>query len=201
MINKIKGILISKKPTLICVDVNGISFELHITLNLYENLPSPQNEVNIISHLYVKDNPISFILYGFADESERECFRQIISVSGIGPKTTMSILSSIKYHDLIQHISAGEHQQLVSVPGVGKKTAERLAVELKDKFNKTFRDELFVSVAQTSEKQKISEIILALISLGYNRIEAEKMINKFLQKSEVKELSIEDSIREILNER
>lgn len=200
MIEYIKGKLISKKPTSIVIESNGLGYSIHITLSAFEILPAAGTEAKIITHLQIKENPFSIVLYGFSDETERECFRQIISVSGIGPKTALSILSAINYRELIELISKGNYLPLTSISGVGKKTAERLALELKDKLAKT---EVEVSASSVNagkfgELNKMSEIISALISLGYNRLEAEKMVRTVSTGNGFMEMSAEDIIKEIL---
>ena len=104
MIEYIQGRLVNKKPTGVIVDANGIGYNINITLSAYEKLPSVNEDVKITVHFYVKESPMSLILYGFADEGEREVFRQIISVSGIGPKTAMSMVSAINYRELTELI-------------------------------------------------------------------------------------------------
>lgn len=200
MIEYIKGKLISKKPTSIVIDSNGLGYNIHITLSAFEILPSAGSEAKIITHLQIRENPFSIVLYGFSDETERECFKHIISVSGIGPKTALSILSAINYRELIELISKGNYLPLTSISGVGKKTAERLALELKDKLSKT-ETEYLPSVSNNGkfgEISKMSEIISALVSLGYNRLEADKMVRTVASNNGFMEMSAEDIIKEIL---
>lgn len=200
MIEYIKGILISKKPTSIVIETNGLGYNIHITLPAFEKLPAAGQEAKIITHFHIKENPFSVILYGFSDENERECFRQIISVSGIGPKTALSILSAIPYDELIELITKGNYLPLTSISGVGRKTAERLALELKDKLVKVETDYVHSSVntGKLGELGKMSEIISALMSLGYNRLEADKMVKSVASKNGFMEMSVEDVIKEIL---
>jgi holliday junction DNA helicase RuvA len=198
MIEYIKGILISKSLTEIIVETGGLGYNIRITLPAYDSLPDINEEVKIITHLHIKENPFSLILYGFSDEKERECFRLIISVSGVGPKTAISILSAIGYRELTKFIASGDFQHLTSISGVGKKTAERLMVELKDKLLKPELALITKTISSNGEPDKLSEIAGALLSLGYNRIEAEKMIRKVSSSVSWKELSVEDIIKEIL---
>lgn len=165
-----------------------------------ENTGSIGDEVKVSVHLNIKDNPFSVTLYGFRDESERECFRQIISVSGIGPKTGLSILSAISYNELIDMISKGNYHPLTSISGVGKKTAERLAVELKDKLGKIESDTQGVTVnsGKLGELGKASEVIGALMALGYNRLEADKMVRAVSSRSDFMDMPTEAAVREIL---
>ena len=200
MIDYIKGKLVSKKAASIVIEAGGIGYSISATLNAIEKTGNIGEEVMISVYLHIKDNPFSVMLYGFVDESERECFRQIISVSGIGPKTGLSILSAIKYSELIEMISKGNYLPLTTISGVGKKTAERLAVELKDKLGKLETETVFtgVNTGKLGELGKASEVIAALISLGYNRLEADKMVKSVSAKSNFMELPAEDLIREIL---
>ena len=137
MIEYIKGKLVSKKPTSAIVESGGIGYLVNITVTAFDSMGNVGDEVTLTSHLHIKDNPFGVILYGFSDENERECFRQIISVSGIGPKTALGILSAMNYNEFIDLVAKGDYLPLTSISGVGKKTAERLALELKDKIGKT----------------------------------------------------------------
>jgi Holliday junction DNA helicase RuvA len=200
MIEYIKGILISKKPAEAIIESSGIGYSVHITLPAYETLPAQGEQTKIITHLQIKENPFAIVLYGFSDESERECFRQIITVSGIGPRTAMSILSAIDYREFTSMIAQGNYLPLTSISGVGKKTAERLALELKDKLAKTVGE---ISAANLTDGRfaelgRLSEVIQALVSLGYNRLEADKLVRAASVKQGFAELSAEDIIKDIL---
>ncbi|MCI0714795.1 MAG: Holliday junction branch migration protein RuvA [Chlorobi bacterium] len=200
MIDYIKGILITKKPTSAVVESNGIGYFVNITIPAFESCGKPGDEVKFVTHLHVKDNPFSVTLYGFSDEGERECFRQIISVSGIGPKTALSILSAINYRELVDLILKGNYMPLTSVSGVGRKTAERLALELKDKLYKTSagNSSSAFDAGKFGELSKEGEIVSALLTLGYNRIEADKMLKAVSGKNGFTDMSPEDIIKEIL---
>lgn len=200
MLEYIKGKLVTKKPTFAVVDSNGIAFEILLTLPAYEILPALNEEVKIITHFHVKENPLTILLYGFSSETERECFRNIISVSGIGPKTAITILSAINFNELIKFISRGDYQALTKISGVGKKTAERLALELKDKLGKLEQDlsHLTFGDVQPEQFSKITEILSALMSLGYNRLEADSMLKKVTRANGFDEMSMEEVIRKIL---
>lgn len=200
MIDYIKGKLINKKAAQLIVEAGGIGYSINCTLGTIENTGSIGDEVMISVHLNIKDNPFSVTLYGFRDEAERECFRQIISVSGIGPKTGLSILSAISYNDLIDMISKGNYHPLTSISGVGKKTAERLAVELKDKLGKVETESAGVALnsGKLGELGKASEVIGALMALGYNRLEADKMVRTISSRSDFMDMPTEAAVREIL---
>lgn len=200
MIDFIKGKVASKNPTLCVIESGGIGFEIHITISAFEKLPKLDCETTVIAYLHVKENPAGFVLYGFADSNEREYFKHIISVSGIGPKTAMSILSSINYIELVEYVTSGNYHPLTSVPGVGKKTAERLAVELRDKFAKSASASSFSNLPEDKYKamNKLSEAMNALISLGYSRMDADKMLSRISSDSKFNEMAIEDIVREAL---
>lgn len=200
MIEFIKGKLISKKPAMAVIEAGGIGYGINTTLGAAENLPPVGEEANIVTHLQIRDNPFTVVLYGFTNEIERDCFRQIISVSGIGPKTAIGILSVINYSELIELIAKGNFIPLTSVPGVGRKTAERLALELKDKLGKTDADNAAIPVysEKFSELNKASEVIQALIALGYNRLEADKLVRNVSSNPGFMDMKPEEVIREIL---
>jgi len=200
MLDYIKGKLVSKKAASLVVEAGGLGYSISATLGAIEQTGDTGSEILIPVHLHIKDNPFSVMLYGFTNETERECFRQIISVSGIGPKTALSILSAINYNELIDMISKGSYHPLTSISGVGKKTAERLAVELKDKIGKIETDvsPANVNSGKLGELGKASEVIAALISLGYNRLEADKMVRSISARNDFMEMSVESIVREIL---
>lgn len=200
MIEFIKGKIVNKKPTSLIIESGGMGFLINITLSAFEKLPPLDSEAKIVTHFHVKENPMGVVLYGFVDEGEREVFRQIISVSGIGPKTAMSMLSAINYREFTELISKGNYMPLTRISGVGKKTAERLAVELKDKLAKTESgfDVSKLGIDTSTDIGKMSGIISALINLGYNRIEADKMVRKIASRQDFMQMPVEEIIKEIL---
>lgn len=200
MLEYIKGVLKNKKTAALIVEAGGIGYNISATLGASEKAGETGAEITVPVHLHIKDNPFSVMLYGFCDETERECFRQIISVSGIGPKTALAILSAINYNELIEMISKGSYHPLTSISGVGKKTAERLAVELKDKIGKIETDSTFaaVNIGKLGELGKASEVISALMALGYNRLEADKMVRQVSARNDFMDMPVEAIVREIL---
>ncbi|MCX7877523.1 MAG: Holliday junction branch migration protein RuvA [Ignavibacteria bacterium] len=198
MIEFIKGKIISKKPTSVIIESNNIGYNILSPVETVQKIGDPGDEVTILTHLHLKDNPISISLYGFKEEGERECFRQIISISGVGPKTALSILSSISYTEFNELVLKGNHLPLTKIPGVGKKTAERLIVELKDKINKTEITSTADLSGKLTQLSKESEILSALMSLGYNRTEADKMLKSFLSGNNISDMKPEEIIKEIL---
>lgn len=171
MITQIRGRLVEKNPTEVVVDCNGVGYLLNISLNTYTALPSDEN-VTLYSHLVVRED--AHILYGFATKTEREVFKLLISVSGVGPSIARTMLSSMTA-DEIQHAIASENVQIIqSVKGIGLKTAQRVLVDLKDKILKTFNmDEVYVATNNTHRDEALS----ALEVLGFQRKQSEKIVN------------------------
>ena len=196
MIASLAGILKFKSPTEVLVDVNGVGYSVLIPLSTFEKLGPLNSPTVLLTHLHVREDAL--ILFGFATEEERHLFRLLISVSGIGPKIAQGILSGISASDLRRHIVTGNSNALTAIPNVGKKTAERLVVELRDKIAKT--DSFGESVLPPGDKREgaRSEALLALTSLGYNRQAAEKGIRTALQETDGANISVEELIKKAL---
>ncbi len=190
MITCLKGKLIQKSPTFIVLDVGGIGYYLHISMNTFENLPLLDKELFIYSEMIVREDSIT--LYGFHSESERQLFRLLISVSGIGPKSGIGILSGISLNDFKSAILTANTTLLQKLPGIGKKTAERLIVELKDKFAKISIQDEGTSIPKNDS---VEEATLALESLGYNKSMAAKAVNSALKQVNNESYSSEDLIK------
>jgi Holliday junction DNA helicase RuvA len=196
MIATLTGILKSKSPTEVLVDVNGIGYSLSIPLSTYSKLGEVNSPIHLLTHLHVREDAVQ--LFGFATESERQLFRQLISITGIGPKTAQGILSGMSVADLQDYILSGNVTALTAVPGVGRKTAERLVVELRDKIGKPDKGiELPVGLGDKNAEIR-NEALLALTSLGYNRLAAEKAIRMALKDSSDTRLGVEELIKRAL---
>jgi Holliday junction DNA helicase RuvA len=165
MIGKITGILSDKNPPEVIVDCHGVGYEVNVPMSTFYNLPATGDKVSLVTHFVVRED--AQILYGFATLAEREAFRQLIKISGVGPRTALSVLSGMSVADLAQAITTQEVGRLVKVPGIGKKTAERLLLELKGKLGGDIGG-LFA--VHTPDAQ--SDIQQALLALGYNDKEA-----------------------------
>ena len=165
MIARLKGILLEKTPPHVVIDCNGVGYECEVPMSTFYNLPSVGETLTLLTHFVVRED--AQLLYGFGTERERATFRQLLKVNGVGAKSALSILSGLSVEDLIQAIALQETGLLVRVPGVGKKTAERLLLELKDKFS----IEGFAANA-SAPKSAASDVLNALVSLGYNEKEA-----------------------------
>ncbi len=172
MITFLNGKLIEALPTQVTVEVNGVGYELLIPLSSYDKLPAPGQPIKILTHLAVRED--AHVLYGFMTAAEREMFRLLINtVSGIGPRTALNILSGINVTAFRGAVANGDVKMLSQISGVGKKTAERIIIELKDKVGKAGAFE--ASSAQhalSHDEQKVNDAVLALMALGYKQPEA-----------------------------
>jgi holliday junction DNA helicase RuvA len=165
MIGRLSGTLGDKNPPQVLVDCNGVGYEVDVPMSTFYNLPGVGEKVTLLTHFVVRED--AQILYGFGSSSEREAFRQLIKISGVGPRTALSVLSGMSVADIAQAVTAQDAGRLVKVPGIGKKTAERLLLELKGKIG---ADLGLASGAATSDAQ--TDILQALVALGYSDKEA-----------------------------
>ncbi len=197
MISHLRGKLIQKSPTEIVIDVNGIGYQVNIPLSTFEKIEKLNGEIDILTYLHVREDAIT--LYGFSTDAEREIFKQLISISGIGPKIAQGILSGISVNELKDAVLMNKIDALTSISGVGRKTAERIILELKNKLGRLEAQET-ISTQTSSQLNLRSEAIVALMSLGFTRTNAEHAICKALSKSEDKDLSVEELIKKALNQ-
>ncbi len=197
MISFITGTLYEKSPTNVIIEKNGIGIEILIPLSTFESLGSPGQVITLITYLYVKEDAL--ILFGFTTKEEKELFLHLLSVSGIGPKLALGILSGVKIADFYGYIAGGDEDSLVRIKGLGKKTVQRIILDLRDIANKKVKLEtISVETPVSAEKHLVDEALLALLSLGYSRTEAEKAVNKaVLQVNDVN--SVEELVRIALN--
>lgn len=191
MIGYISGKIISKKPTKIIVDVNGVGYLINISIGTFEKI-ADKEEVSLYTYLSVKEDSLD--LYGFYSSSEKEMFELLISVSGIGPKTAQSILSGIQIEDLRDAIKTGNISRLISAPGIGRKTAERIIIELRDKVDSITEIKEGISAGASSLR---SDAIAALVNLGYNQKIADRTVRSITESNP--NILIEDLIREALS--
>jgi Holliday junction DNA helicase RuvA len=192
MIASLSGILKSKSPTEVLLDVNGVGYAVSIPLSTFEKLGAVNSQATLFTHLAVREDALQ--LYGFATIEERELFRLLLSVNGIGPKIAQGILSGITAADLKSHVSRGNVEALVAIPNVGRKTAERLIIELRDKIDRLqtgSRTDLASDRSASIREQALS----ALTSLGYQRAAAEKAIRQALNEKNGTSLSVEELIK------
>lgn len=164
MIGKLTGTLSDKNPPQVLVDCNGVGYEVHVPMSTFYNLPELGSKLSLLTHFVVRED--AQILYGFASAQEREAFRQLIKISGVGPRTALSVLSGMSVAELAQAVTLQEAGRLVKVPGIGKKTAERLLLELKGKLGPDIGASASVGGASQVD------ILQALLALGYSDKEA-----------------------------
>src|SRR5881227_1222402 len=178
MITFLHGKLVDSLPTQVTVDVNGVGYEALIPLSSFDKLPVPGNEVKLLTHLAIRED--AHVLYGFMTSQERELFRLLINtVSGIGPKIALNVLSGMNVTALRGAVANGDVKALSQISGVGKKTAERIVVELKDKVGAAGAWEaLSAQRALSPEDQKVNDAVLALVALGFKQIEAHDTVRK-----------------------
>jgi len=166
MIGRLSGILLEKNPPQLLLDVQGVAYEVDVPMSTYYNLPANGERIALYTHLVVRED--AHLLYGFGTESERRAFRQLLKVTGIGAKIALSVLSGLSVAELAQAVTLQETGRLTRVPGIGKKTAERLMLELKDKLGA----ELTQTAGINRAAPNTSDIMNALLALGYSEREA-----------------------------
>lgn len=179
MIGRLQGILIDKKPPYLLVDVQGVGYEVQASMQTFYRLPEIKQQLSLYTHFSVREDAQQ--LYGFLEERERTLFRTLIKVNGVGPKLALSVLSSIAPDEFVQCVMEHDHARLIAVPGVGKKMADRLIIEMRDRFTdwNNESESVFQTVATTSTShKKLQDAISALVALGYKPQEASKALNQ-----------------------
>ncbi|MES2950351.1 MAG: Holliday junction branch migration protein RuvA [Pseudomonadota bacterium] len=164
MIGKLTGILSDKNPPQVLVDCGGVGYDVQVPMSTFYNLPANGEKVSLLTHFVVRED--AQILYGFQSTEERAAFRELIKISGVGPRTALSVLSGMSVGELSQAITLQEAGRLIKVPGIGKKTAERLLLELKGKLGA----DIGASASLVNDAQ--ADILQALLALGYSDKEA-----------------------------
>ncbi len=187
MIGRLSGTLLEKNPPQILLDVQGVGYELDVPMSTFYNLPALHEKVVLHTHFVVRED--AQLLYGFATNEERLAFRQLLKISGVGPKLALSVLSGLSLGDLASAVANKEVGRLTKIPGVGKKTAERLLLELQGKFSVTGTSSPHDSATASAD----SDIANALLALGYNEKEAD-----WAAKQLPKDVSVSDGIRQAL---
>jgi len=186
MITFLNGKLVSALPTQAIVDVSGVGYEVFIPLSSYDKLPAAGQSVRILTHLHVRED--AHVLYGFMSAPERDLFRLLVNhVSGIGPKLALAVLSGMSVSNFKSAVVNSDVAALAKISGLGKKTAERIVLELKDKLGVAAAWEAASTAhAPTPEEEEANEAVLALIALGYKQIDAHKSVREMQQKGEAK---------------
>jgi Holliday junction DNA helicase RuvA len=185
MIGRLSGLLLDKNPAQLIVDCNGVGYEVSVPMSTFYHLPSTGERVTLLTHMVVRED--AQLLYGFGTTQERELFRELIKISGIGARTALAILSGMSVNDLAQAVTMQEVGRLTRIPGIGKKTAERLLLELKGKLGAE------LGTAPGTDSESGNDILSALLALGYSEKEALLAIKQVPAGS-----SVSDGIRQAL---
>ena len=196
MIIFLEGILEDKHPARAIVNAGGIGHEVIITLNTYEDLPSKGTKVRLQTHHHIRED--AEILYGFSDHSERDFFVTLIGISGVGPSLAINILSGLPLYSLRSAIADEDAKRLSSIKGIGKKTAERIIVELKDKISVlSVAEEKTKSGSSSKEDRILNDAVLALVALGYRNSDAYAAVKQVLSANE-SDIPVEEIVRKAL---
>jgi Holliday junction DNA helicase RuvA len=187
MIGRLAGTLLEKNPPQILLDVQGVAYEVDVPMSTFYNLPATGERVTLFTHLVVRED--AHLLFGFGSDGERRAFRQLVKISGIGARTALSVLSGLSVAELAQAVTLQESGRLTKIPGIGKKTAERLLLELKDKLGM----DVTATVGGNRTPPPSSDVLHALVALGYSDKEAVAAIKQLPEG-----VAVADGIRQAL---
>ncbi len=187
MIGRLSGVLLEKNPPQVLVDVQGVAYEVDVPMSTFYNLPATGERVALFTHLVVRED--AHLLFGFGSENERRAFRQLLKISGVGARTALSVLSGLSVAELAQAVTMQDAGRLTKIPGIGKKTAERLLLELKDKLGA----DLTASIGVNRPAAVSSDVLNALLALGYSEREAVGAVKQLPQG-----VAVSDGIRQSL---
>ncbi|MFC3093346.1 Holliday junction branch migration protein RuvA [Alteromonas sediminis] len=201
MIGRIHGTLIEKSPPDVLIDVNGVGYEVQIPMTCFYELPEQGESITLYTHFVVRED--AQLLFGFTDKMARELFRELIKANGVGPKLGLTILSGMSASHVLSSVQNEDISALVSLPGVGKKTAERLVVELKDRLAKFAKKAELPALPIDGQVSSYAEVpvnaedeaVDALVSLGYKPAQATKMVKSVAQSGMTSELIIRDALK------
>lgn len=199
MISRLRGVLIEKQPPLLVIDVQGVGYEVLAPMPTFYNLPEIKNEISLLTHFVVRED--AQILYGFINESDRSLFRDLIRVSGVGPKLALSILSSMELPTFVQCIHENNTGRLIRIPGVGKKMAERLVIEMRDRLKNWQTTTLTPSTAPLITQgitTPVEDAISALVSLGYKPTDARRWVQGVAEEGLTSEVLIRRALQSAL---
>ena len=181
MIAHLRGRLLEKHPNRVTVDVNGVGYDVHVPLSTFYEMAEPGEEIALRIHTHVREDAL--LLYGFATPLELQIFERLISVSGIGPKLALAVLSGIEPNELVSAIRTANVARLTGIPGIGKKIAERIGLELKDKMASFVAAEMAASHTTATGETLRVDVLSALMNLGYHRPLAERAVDSAIKKS------------------
>ena len=197
LVESISGILMAKSPTNAQLQIGGITYNLNISISTYEKLPELNESVTMLTHLHVKEDALN--LYGFIKNSERSLFLNLNTISGIGPRSAMNILSGTTPNEFKQRIIEGDVKSLTIIPGIGAKTAKRIIVELKEKFSIDNKKDETLGFSDEGDTTIVKDATNALKSLGYNSKQISNALSELQKESKIPE-KLEDVIREVLKQ-
>ena len=199
MISSLRGIIIEKQAPSLVIEVNGVGYEILAPMSTFYNLPDLNAEVKLLTHLSIRDD--AHVLYGFLIASERELFRNLIRITGVGPKLALSILSSMELNTFLQCIHDNDITQLKRIPGVGKKTAERLIIEMRDYLKNSDTSSSIskpINTVVTKVNNPIEDAVSALIALGYKPNDASHWVNNIAEEGMTSEVLIRKALKSAL---
>ena len=187
MIGRLTGLLLEKQPPIVLLDVQGVGYEVNVPMSTFYTLPDTGEIIILHTYLVVREDV--HLLFGFATETERQAFRQLVKISGVGARTALAVLSGLSVSDLYRAVVDQDSRQIIQVPGIGKKTAERLLLELRDKLS----SDMIGTDGHASSSKVNNDVLNALLALGYNEREASWAIKKLSL-----DISVSEGIREAL---
>ena len=187
MIGRLTGTLLEKQPPLVLLDVQGVGYEVNVPMSTFYTLPDTGEVIILHTYLVVREDV--HLLFGFATDTERQVFRQLVKISGVGARTALAVLSGLSVSDLYQAVVDQDSRQIIQVPGIGKRTAERLLLELRDKLS----SDMIGTDGHASSSKVNNDVLNALLALGYNEREASWAIKKLSL-----DISVSEGIREAL---
>lgn len=187
MIGRLTGTLLEKQPPLVLLDVQGVGYEVNVPMSTFYTLPDTGEVIILHTYLVVREDV--HLLFGFATDTERQVFRQLVKISGVGARTALAVLSGLSVSDLYQAVVDQDSRQIIQVPGIGKKTAERLLLELRDKLS----SDMIGTDGHASSSKVNNDVLNALLALGYNEREASWAIKKLPL-----DVTVSEGIREAL---
>jgi Holliday junction DNA helicase RuvA len=198
MFSYLKGILAVKHPTQIVVDIGGVGYEALIPLSTYSQLPSEGQSVHLLTHVHIRED--AHQIFGFLTADEKNLFRLLLSISGIGPKMALAVLSGLAIPELKRAIIHEDIASLTAISGIGRKTAERIVIELREKILVEEKSVRKPSDKESEDDGLVQDTLLVLISLGYKKPSAQDAIKKVLAEAGTRKLSVEELVRASLKE-
>jgi Holliday junction DNA helicase RuvA len=192
LIGRLRGVLVKKEPPALLVDVDGVGYELEAPMTTFYDLPATGENVTLYTHLVVRED--AHLLFGFARESQRRLFRGLLKVNGVGPRVALAVLSGLTDQEFVRAIQQEDIDRLTRVPGIGRKTAERLIVEMRDKLAGEVPTEVPLAASSGTPDDPVGEAVNALIALGYRPNEASRMVRAVSAQG----LATEEIIRQAL---